>query len=255
MILWFCVLLFDFSWESELHKSVIKSEEARCNDYSQAVYYAHRNTNNNNWIIFFESGGGCSSNEDCLNRYKKSKILMSSSWLESRDTIMGRDILSDDTSNPYHAYSHVYVPYCSSDMYVGMNSYQGQKFDETNPKFLFAGYQIITGLINDLLKTYGEDNFDDVVLAGSSAGGVGIMNHIALIRDKLNPSSISGIVDSAWLINFEDNFKPLWDYIEAQELTDYKSFPNNGSGDHRICSKLWGGMPCCFRVCNTLLKY
>ena len=222
-------------------------QKARCNDHSEAKFYSdHEEQGSTKWIIYFESGGGCSTQSDCLKRFGSSKILMSSGWLDEYSEIEGQDILSTDEENPFHDYNHVYLPYCSSDMYVGMNDWTAESpddFSEEEGNFFFAGNYIVEGLL-EKLKNIPDVQFTDMVLAGSSAGGIGVMNHIKIIKDSGVASRVRGIVDSSWFINFEDNFLQLWNSESANEMTAYQSFP------HNECKPTndYGGMPCCFRA-------
>ena len=201
-------------------------------------------------MIYLESGGGCSTQEGCEARYDTSRILMSSSWLDEakHEEIRGRDILSGDADvNPFSEYNHVYVPYCTSDMYVGMGV-KGSAWSKTSKNFVFAGYHVVNELMKELKGTHLAAGMTEVVLAGSSAGGIGVLNHIAHIKLLLPYSNVRGIVDSSWFINYENNFNKLWDFEQAQILTDYKSFPKPGTADPGFCSTEYAGMPCCFQA-------
>ena len=246
------LLLPLLSSTSLLKLTDITSEHALCNDHTQAKYYLDKKVSSK-WIIYFESGGGCSTKERCKERYTSSTILMSSRWLDDYVEIQGLDILSSDDENPFSDYNHVYLPYCSSDMYVGMNTKPSSSFDKDEGNFVFAGYEIVTGLMKDL-KAIQNAHFDEIVLAGSSAGGIGVINHIRLTKELFLPTfsniRVRGIVDSSWFINFEDNFLLFWDSASADDLTKYKSFPNMVSDDdsRNLCSLEYGGMPCCFQA-------
>ncbi|XP_063682664.1 uncharacterized protein LOC134817454 [Bolinopsis microptera] len=248
------LLLPLLSSSSSLKLTPILSEHALCNDHTQAKYYIDKKEpGSSKWIIYLESGGGCSTKERCKERYSSSTILMSSKWLDDYVEIDGLDILSSDDENPFSDYNHVYLPYCSSDMYVGMNEKPGSSFDKEDGNFVFAGYHIVQGLMADL-KNIPEAQFEDIVLAGSSAGGIGVINHIRLTKGLFLPTfsdvRVRGVVDSSWFINFEDNFLLFWDSTSADELTGYKSFPNMVSDEdtRKQCSLEYGGMPCCFQA-------
>ena len=236
------ILSLPLQTSSTLKLATISDTRAVCNDHSRAKYYTdHETQRSNKWIIYLESGGGCSTEERCKERFSSSQILMSSGWLDDHTEIEGHDILSTDVKNYFHDYNHVYLPYCSSDMYVGMNVPDGSAFNKEEGNFLFAGYYIVQGLITDLSDISGAQ-FTEVTLAGSSAGGIGVINHIKIIKEKLAEKhsnvNVRGIVDSSWFINFEDNFLQLWDSDSAQTLTDYESFPHYGEGSPGECSKL-----------------
>lgn len=240
------------SFTSTLKLKTINTESddaAFCNDHTPAKFYTdHEQQKSSKWIVYFESGGGCSTKEKCIERFASSKILMSSAWLDDHQTIEGLDILSTEDKNPFSDYNHVYLPYCSSDMYVGMNKNSESGFSETEGNFLFNGYEIVQGLIRRIFAFSGV-TVSELVLAGSSAGGIGVVNHIKIIKKNHPTVSIRGIVDSSWFINYEDNFLQFWNSESAQELTGFRNFPNYVSEESKgECAFEFGGMPCCFQV-------
>lgn len=242
---------------STLILQTINKPDALCNDHSTAKFYIDKTPPapaSTKWIIYLESGGGCSTLAQCKERYKTSRILMSSVWLDEHPEITGLDVLSDDKRNPFSGYNHVYLPYCSSDMYVGMKKKESGEgdFDEEDENFVFSGYYIVRGLIEHLKDDHGAAKFTEIILAGSSAGGVGVMNHLPIVsqifQDNANNIEIRGIVDSSWFINFEDNFLQFWDTESAQDLSNFHTFPKLKDSDAESqCAMEYGGIPCCFQ--------
>ena len=174
---------------------------------------------------------------------------MSSDWLKDHPLINGTDFLSTEKKfNPFFMYNHVYVPYCSSDMYTGTKVWKNNtRYYKGKKNFLFAGSLIIEGLFNQLKDDHHEDNFTHIVFAGSSAGGVGVMNHIQKLSRTFTKAqgNIRGIIDSSWFVNFEENFDEFWNINEAKEMTGYQDMSHDGK---RLCAKETGGIPCCFQV-------
>ena len=154
-------------------------------------------------------------------------------------SIEGRDILDPDpTKNPlFHSYNHVVIPYCSSDVWLGeettnteaveMGTTHCDCFNHTtstnqngcfnfNPKspniqFTFRGKIIYQSIIRQLLADYGMYNADKVILAGSSAGGLGVINHAKWTREVLDPNTkLKVFFDSAWFIDFQDGIKAVF---------------------------------------------
>lgn len=181
------------------------------------------------WIIFFEGGGGCSSLEDCNQRWKDIQVpgssgrnvnpLMSSEAYPHH--VVGRDLLSSDPDeNPlFFNYTHVLVPYCSQDAFMANRSNPtrsdfSQGFNSSTKdadNFVYKGREIFYSVIRDLLENRQMNRARRIVLAGSSAGGIGILNHLKWVQRELN-QSISGpqpelfvIIDSSWFIAFNGN--------------------------------------------------
>lgn len=203
-----------------LQKYNLSDPMAICNDNSRAVVFIGRRSSRK-WIIFFESGGLCTSKADCNERYlnKNSTVLMTSRLLP--DKVIGRDILSSvESENPtFFNYNHVLVPYCSSDLWLGSKSKASQdesfdfKDDPSAYNFSFRGQAIFRSVFEDLFKKYNLSLAEEIVVSGSSAGGIGILNHAKWItyhhftKSQRLTARIQFIIDSAWFINFQDGFK------------------------------------------------
>ena len=134
--------------------------------------------------------------------------------------VRGRAILSTSREeNPdFHAHNHVLIPYCSSDLWLkATEDYQkvldpdfSFSFDPEEVRshqFTFRGVAIFRSVIGDLFDSHGLSAAEEVVLVGSSAGGVGAMNHAPWLRWQLRDHAQKGsrlyvILDSAWFIDF-----------------------------------------------------
>ena len=141
-------------------------------------------------------------------------------------SIEGRDLLSSNKSeNPdFFSHNHVLVPYCSSDLWLQRSANyrlalkQGFNFifDPTaaSHQFTFRGAAIFRSVVEDLFKLHELDQASEVVLAGSSAGGVGVLNHAKWVQEQLERQNmrckLSAIIDSSWFIDFQN--------IMAEEL-------------------------------------
>ena len=139
--------IFAESASNTLWKKYISDSEAVCNDNSRATFYIGPKLSNK-WIVFFESGGFCASFEECNKRYinENSTVLMTSTLLP--DKVTGRDLLSSSKSeNPtFCDYVHVLVPYCSSDLWLGLKTNPKKPFhfvsDTSDDNFSFRGQTI-----------------------------------------------------------------------------------------------------------------
>nr|CAD7407442.1 unnamed protein product [Timema poppensis] len=99
------------------------------------------------------------------------------------------------------ASSELFVPYCSSDTWSGTRSRPS-----SDTKFTFMGATIVSQVVRDLLPL-GLINASTLLLAGSSAGGTGViinMDHVkALLHDTfgLRQIEIRGVSDSGWFLD------------------------------------------------------
>ena len=178
----------------------------------------------------------------------------------------GKDILDTDCdANPqFCTYNHVVLPYCSSDVWLGdetngaRNSSRSRRgacncFDpncfqfqpeSADLQFTFRGKVIFESVIRELLDM-GMRGASEVILAGSSAGGLGAVNLAKWTKEQL-PSSTEFLVisDSAWFINFQGNI-----------LREFSGTVNQEAGSaavllpllerHPACANTQLGYPCC----------
>jgi len=214
----FCLrCIFGATTPDILWKKYASDTEAVCNDNSRATFYIGPQSSNK-WIVFFESGGFCASFEECNKRYlnENSTVLMTSTLLP--DKVAGRDLLSASKSeNPtFYDYTHVLVPYCSSDLWLGLKTNPQKPFqfvnDSSVDNFSFRGHTIFRSVFQDLLQRYNLSKAEEIVLSGSSAGGIGVLNHAdwvlnhVIISRGLN-ATLKSIVDSGWFIDFQDTLE------------------------------------------------
>ena len=162
-------------------------------------------------------------------------------------SIEGRDILdSDPAKNPlFHSYNHVVIPYCSSDVWLGEETTNTEAVESTtsqcdcfnyttasnqngcfnfNPEspnipFTFRGKIIYQSIIQQLLSDYGMDSADKVILAGSSAGGLGVINHAKWTRETVNSSTeLKVLFDSAWFVDFQDSIEIIFKFKVSRSI-------------------------------------
>ncbi|XP_075035842.1 palmitoleoyl-protein carboxylesterase notum2-like [Mixophyes fleayi] len=184
------------SEDMKLH--LLKNTLVTCNDGTPAGYYIREAKANKRWIIFLEGGWCCYSKETCDVRYKNAKRLMSSSdWPKTRK---GTGILSprQDENPHWWNLNAVSVPYCSSDVWSGNVS-------KSQNDFAFMGSIIIQEVIRDLVSK-GIKQAKNVILAGSSAGGTGVLiniDRVASLVEELTADAVQvrGLVDSGWFLD------------------------------------------------------
>ena len=138
--------------------------------------------------------------------------------------VNGTDLFDRDCSlNPFCNFNMVLVPYCSSDVWLGNDTRSLHPFDMDNMndslqdqflrqffrpdsnmlQFTFRGRVIFHSVIEELAGSL--SNATDVILAGSSAGGVGAVNNAQWLRQQLpSNTNLSIISDSSWFVNFKD---------------------------------------------------
>lgn len=197
-------------------------------------------------------------------------------------SIEGKDLLdSNPLLNPlFHDYNKVLVPYCSSDLWIGDDRRQysftnASSDDDTdlqnqflstiyNPEstslqFTFRGKIILRSIIDELIDQEEFLTASDVVLTGSSGGGLGAVNSAKWIRETLPSTiSLSLIADSSWFINFRDNIYrringTLVDSSSLLSTTDPNSLLAILESTPE-CLDISHGAPCCMLMECMLTK-
>ena len=170
-------------------------------------------------------------------------------------TIEGRDVLSRNCKeNPFCNHGHVLVPYCSSDLWLGSDDRQDKQCDcwdqncfRYNPtsedlQFTFRGQTIFRSVLQTLDRLYGLKTASEIVLVGSSAGGVGVLNSAKWARDTFQNVSLKVIADSSWFIDFRGSINHEFGAMtESGQLQSNKTFDSI----YEACTDTRLGFPCC----------
>ena len=166
--------------------------------------------------------------------------------------VEGRDILSTDQhENPdFYQYNHVLIPYCSSDLWLKKTrnfiKAQDQDFrfvfdpnSNTEHQFTFRGEVIFRSVIRDLFVYHGLSKANLVLFAGSSAGGIGVMNHARwlqrMLRQFASPHcQLLALMDSSWFIDYRGSIHDQFAPNEIRELVRKGEIVETCSEDNPI---------------------
>ena len=183
-------------------------------------------------------------------------------------SVEGRDILSSDcTENPtFCNHGRVLVPYCSSDLWLGSDDRPGlqcdcwdQKCFTYNPtsedlQFTFRGQTIFRSVLQTLDRLYNLKTASEIVLVGSSAGGVGVLNSAKWVRDTFQNVSLKVITDSSWFIDFRGSIVQEFGTQTKNSTTDEFEGLLNIFGSNKACGDIRHGYPCCLLAECFLLE-
>ena len=172
-------------------------------------------------------------------------------------SVEGRDILSSDcTENPtFCNHSQVLVPYCSSDLWLGSDDRPGLQCDcwdqecftynqtSEDLQFTFRGQTIFQSVLLTLDRLYNLKTASEIVLVGSSAGGVGVLNSAKWVRDTFQNVSLKVITDSSWFINFQDSINRESGVLVTNASLQNSLFAVLNSNEACVDTRL--GYPCC----------
>ncbi|XP_062072092.1 palmitoleoyl-protein carboxylesterase NOTUM [Lepus europaeus] len=183
----------------DLRLHLLLNTSVTCNDGSPAGYYLKESKGSRRWLLFLEGGWYCFGRESCDSRYDTMRRLMSSKdWPRTRT---GTGILSSQPEENPHWWNAnmVFVPYCSSDVWSGASP----KSEKNG--YAFLGALIIQEVVRELLGR-GLGGAKVLLLAGSSAGGTGVLLNVDRVAEQLEalgyPSiQVRGLVDSGWFLD------------------------------------------------------
>ncbi|XP_035515460.1 palmitoleoyl-protein carboxylesterase notum1a-like [Morone saxatilis] len=156
--------------DQDMKLHFLKNVSVTCNDGSPAGYYIKESKGSKRWLLFLEGGWYCFNRQTCDSRYRTMRRLMSSTkWPQTR------------TGNRTHM---LFPALCD---------------------YAFMGSLIIKEVVNELL-TKGLDNAKVLLLAGSSAGGTGVLVNVDHVAEQLQSQGhrgvqVRGLADSGWFLD------------------------------------------------------
>lgn len=164
-----------------LKRVFLSNRTITCNDGSQAGFYLRKSPGSRRWVVFFEGGWYCYDQKSCRTRWLRLRHLMTSAqWPEFREA--GGILSPSPKENPYwHDANHVLVPYCSSDSWTGR-----KVVADSRDGWRFMGSLIVRQVIADLIPLgLSHNQGSELLMAGSSAGGLGVMMNLDKVRTFL----------------------------------------------------------------------
>ena len=120
---------------------------------------------------------------DATNCAYRATTALGSSKYWSQTMSGGTNVVSGNHSiNPFASFTRVFIPYCSGDLFLGRrNATVSADFP-----YRFSGHLIVAAAVKELSKYFpGIYNASQVLLAGSSAGGIGTFQNADFVSSLL----------------------------------------------------------------------
>jgi hypothetical protein len=188
--------------------------EARCMDGSRYGYYFRPASNasaTKKWVIELQGGGWCYNEGACYGRtlpsYGNGVFGSSKNWTST----FGTYYLDDQDWN------RVFLRYCSGASFTG---YRLEGWDASGAlipghmppnnlvpkgtKLWFRGAANLADSIADLQANHGMKDVDELVLTGSSAGGLATTLNIDRVKALVQPKRTAGLSDAGFF-KYEHN--------------------------------------------------
>jgi len=228
----------DVPVDAALHRVTLDAAVGRCNDGTPPVLFVRpaSDPEEDRWVVYFDGGSRCAEGEDCAVRwcgegfYDATK--MSSRWAPEVRDIRGlhtdREGNGDD-ANAFAGWNHVFVYYCSSDFWVGQAAdVPLTTADGIDYRVHFEGALIVDDVVDWLLAGGSSDDgqvtmgsvrdASELLVAGSSAGGMGVTQHVDAIADAVAPVPVKAVIDAMVTPDASQMGTPGLDDLWADEL-------------------------------------
>ena len=174
---------------------------ARCSDGTPATFYVNEGAgpDRDKWVIHLQGGAWCDDYDSCLERWCGTDFYtagqMSSDWTGDGITDLPETFMAAGHQlglfNPWDSHTHVYVPYCSSDGWMGRanniemtDGVDDFRVDARGHAILYAVRRMLrkNSLDPNWTSVDGEltpdlDDADEVLLTGTSSGGWGALHN------------------------------------------------------------------------------
>jgi hypothetical protein len=209
---------------------------AACNDGSPAVFLFRKGFGvaASRWVIYLDGGGQCYSQQSCIQRQNTHPETLLSSVPYSTGAAKFtpiKGILSPNPSlNPdFYDANQVEISYCSSDYWMGEKDGNTAlppavilALKNVN-NWYFDGHGIIQAVIQILQQQYGLNNASDVLLAGGSAGAVGVFMNADFVSGLLPLTTrFVALPDSGYSMSSYPDYNPATGGDKPLPTTDQR---------------------------------
>lgn len=213
-------------------RALTNSDGAVCNSGSAASIY-EANFGYEKWAVIFQGGGSAKSPNEFLRRASGRGTLTKSLFLDLGIKKIEKGFVFDSLKS--NGFNIAWVPYCSSDAYLGDHFHSIGK--ENVP---FKGDLIFKAVIQDLAPKLNEAK--EVLIGGWSAGAIGVSAHLDYLKNNLQ-TNVRLLFDGYWLDESELQVRSKWNSNDQIKFLT-KSLPTQ-------CASNWLK---CFPSAETLTK-
>ena len=161
-------------------------------------------------VIFLEGGGACFNQPTC----QQNRASFTREDFFSEAFVGGYSGLFEEErpDNPVADWNFVYVPFCTGDEHAGSNAHGvvpgvDADGDGQDDRQRFVGYDNV-GEVLEFIATHLGTGFERVLLAGSSAGGVGSLANFDRVA-RTFPQSEPALLDDSGPVFYDDAMLPV----------------------------------------------
>lgn len=186
------------------------SPMARCLDGTNPAFWLRKSNASgaraNKWMVHLKGGGWCVTDDECAGWVESHYQSGTGPGANLPNNFTGVGILSVDPEvNPnFFDWNVAYVWYCDGGSYSGDRATQ----QYNNQTVFFRGKHILDGVMRTLAHDHGMHAANEVVVSGTSAGGLGVITRCDsltnLVENLGMAASLSCVVDAGFFINSTD---------------------------------------------------
>ncbi len=163
-------------------------EGCQCADGSEFTYWS-RTADPERVVLYFQGGGACFSAETCS--FTDGTYLVQADPGQVTTETPSGIFDFENPDNPLADWSFVFVPYCTGDVHIGDNV---NEYTE-DLTVAHVGWRNARSAMDHLVAEFG--GADQVLVTGSSAGGVPSPLVAGVLSDELPDADIAALADAS----------------------------------------------------------
>ena len=150
---------------------------AVCLDGGPADYYFAKGEETTKYVLFFQGGGWCFNEDDCWSR-RNTSLGTTRDDPSTKDLNKVSQLQNIKSANPLmYNWNKAYFRYCDGMSYGGDVTDPIINPNNSTLKMYYRGKRILNAFFESLRNDYGMDKATEVVIGGSSAGGLAVFLH------------------------------------------------------------------------------
>eukprot|EP01084_Bolivina_argentea_P136190 239866_1 len=150
---------------------------AVCLDGGPADFYFAQGEESTKYILFFQGGGWCWNEADCFSR-RNTSLGTTKNDASTYNLNKISQLQNSKSANPLmYNWNKAYFRYCDGMSYAGDVTNPIVNANNSSEKMYYRGKRILNAFFESLLSNYSMDKATDVVIGGSSAGGLAVFLH------------------------------------------------------------------------------
>jgi hypothetical protein len=152
--------------------------------------------------IFFDGGGACWDSTTCVVSALAGSAVYDLTVDETPERLAGLGGIADrdDSRNPLRGFTQVFIPYCTGDLHFGNTDTTYALPGGGQWPIHHRGHENVMAVLTALRSYYGTGarSPKQIVLAGVSAGGYGVLYNLPAVADTFpGAKELRAVVDSS----------------------------------------------------------